>query len=74
MHVNRRIFLASSSGLYAFGSLPSSTVRLGVIGTGGRGTFVMAAFARDPSVEIAGVCDVYEPNLERAVSALVNKR
>jgi len=66
--LNRRIFLASSSGLYALGSLPSSTVRLGVIGTGGRGTFVMAAFARDPSVEIAGLCDVYEPNLEGAVA------
>src|SRR5438270_2296109 len=67
--LNRRVFLASGSGLYAFNNLPSSRIRLGVIGTGGRGVFVMAAFARDPSVEIAGLCDVYEPNLERAVAA-----
>src|SRR5947209_2084856 len=67
--LNRRVFLASGSGLYAFNNLPSSRIRLGVIGTGGRGTFVMAAFARDPSVEIAALCDVYEPNLEHAIAA-----
>jgi predicted dehydrogenase len=67
--LNRRVFLASGSGLYAFNNLPSSRIRLGVIGTGSRGTFVMAAFARDPSVEIAALCDVYEPNLESAIAA-----
>jgi len=67
--LNRRVFLASGSGLYAFNNLPSSRIRLGVIGTGGRGIFVMAAFARDPSVQIAALCDVYEPNLERAIAA-----
>lgn len=73
--LNRRTFLASSSALYAFDALPSSTVRLGVIGAGGRGTFVMEAFSRNPTVEIAGICDVYEPNLERAIAmASVNGR
>jgi predicted dehydrogenase len=66
--LNRRIFLASTSGLYARSVLPSSTLRLGVIGAGGRGTFVMDAFLRDSALEIAGVCDVYGPNLERAVA------
>ncbi|MFL6448620.1 MAG: Gfo/Idh/MocA family protein [Bryobacteraceae bacterium] len=67
--LNRRTFLASSSGLYVLNASPNATVRLGVIGAGGRGTFVMAAFARNPNVEIAAICDVYEPNLERGISA-----
>lgn len=66
--LNRRIFLASTSGLYARSVLPNSTLRLGVIGAGGRGTFVMDAFLRDSALEIAGICDVYGPNLERAVA------
>src|SRR4051812_22591911 len=67
--LNRRTFLASSSGLYVLNASPNSMVRLGVIGAGGRGTFVMAAFGRNANVEIAAICDVYEPNLERGVSA-----
>src|SRR5206468_12421891 len=67
--MNRRTFLAAGSGLYALQASPNSTVRLGVIGTGGRGTFVMAVFSRNPDVEIAGICDAYEPNLERGISA-----
>lgn len=67
--LTRRIFLASSSALYAFDTLPNSIVRLGLIGAGGRGTFVMEAFARNPAVEVSAICDVYEPNLERAISA-----
>src|SRR5947209_2833833 len=67
--LNRRTFLASSSGLYVVNASPNSTVSLGVIGAGGRGSFVMAAFARNPDVQIAAICDVYEPNLERGISA-----
>jgi predicted dehydrogenase len=67
--LNRRTFLASSAGLYVLNAAPSDTVRLGVIGAGGRGTFVMAAFARNPTVQVIAVCDVYEPNLERGISA-----
>ena len=67
--LNRRTFLASSAGLYVLNAAPSDTVRLGVIGAGGRGTFVMAAFGRNPAIKIVAVCDVYEPNLERGISA-----
>ncbi|HSU31126.1 MAG TPA: Gfo/Idh/MocA family oxidoreductase [Bryobacteraceae bacterium] len=66
--LNRRTFLASSAGLYVLNAAPSDTIRLGVIGVGGRGTFVVAAFGRNPAVQITAVCDVYEPNLERGVS------
>ena len=41
---------------------------LGVIGSGSRGTYVMTDFQKDPNVRVAAICDVYEPNLERAVS------
>ena len=40
----------------------------GVIGTGGRGRFVSAAFQAQ-SAECVAVCDVYEPNLQEALKA-----
>ena len=66
--LNRRTFLASSAGLSILTATPGETVRLGVIGTGGRGTFVMAAFGRNPAVQVIAVCDVYEPNLGRGIA------
>jgi len=47
---------------------PSDQINLGVIGSGGRGTYVMGLFQKDPTVRVASVCDVYEPNLERALT------
>ncbi len=67
--LNRRLFLAGTAAFSVLKAAPSDTVRLGVIGSGGRGMFVMAAFARHPSVQVVAVCDVYEPNLERGVSS-----
>jgi predicted dehydrogenase len=48
---------------------PSDQVTLGVIGSGSRGTFVTGVFQKDPALRVAAICDVYEPNLENAVSA-----
>lgn len=45
-------------------------VRLGVIGAGGRGTYVMGEFQKDAGVRVGSICDVYEPNLERALGAV----
>jgi predicted dehydrogenase len=47
----------------------SDTVRLGVIGSGSRGTYVMGVFQKNAGVDVATICDVYEPNLERALAA-----
>lgn len=66
--LNRRVFLATGAGLYTLNAAPSDIVRLGVIGAGSRGSFVMEAFKRNPAVQVAAVCDVYEPNLERGLS------
>ncbi len=50
-------------------SAPSDQIGLGVIGSGGRGTFVMGVFQKNPSVRVIAIADVYEPNLENALSA-----
>src|SRR5689334_21705297 len=70
MGVNRRTFVCSTAGaLAAYAAPPSDQVTLGVIGAGSRGTFVMTTFQKDPSLRVAAICDVYETNLEKAVSA-----
>jgi predicted dehydrogenase len=43
-------------------------IALGVIGSGSRGTFVMTTFQKMPNLRVAAICDVFEPNLENALS------
>jgi predicted dehydrogenase len=67
--MHRRSFLIAGVGsVAAYAASPSDQVTLGVIGAGSRGTFVMSTFQKDPAVRVAAICDVYEPNLENAVS------
>jgi len=66
--MNRRTFLMAGSLLTAVEAAPSDRVNLGVIGSGSRGTFVMTVFQKDANVRVGAICDVYEPNLENAVS------
>ncbi len=47
---------------------PAKSLELGVIGSGGRGTAVMKVFQSHPDVKVTAVCDVFEPNLENALS------
>jgi predicted dehydrogenase len=47
----------------------SEKIVLGFVGTGGMGTGLINTFKNFPDVEIAAVCDVYEPHLRRAQSA-----
>src|SRR5271157_2741995 len=67
--MNRRTFLLAGGSVLAVQAAPSNQINLGVIGAGGRGTFVMGVFQKDPALRVAAICDVYEPNLERAVTA-----
>jgi predicted dehydrogenase len=67
MIVNRRVFMMSG-GAAALQGAPSARVNLGLIGSGNRGTFVMTVFQKEPDLNVGAVCDVYEPNLERALS------
>jgi predicted dehydrogenase len=48
-------------------------IRVGVIGIGLEGGFVMADFLKQPDVEIVAVCDVYQPNLDKALKATDGK-
>ena len=68
MSIHRRSFLFGGSALLAHAAPPSDQVQLGVIGSGSRGTFVMGVFQKDAALRVAAICDVYEPNLERAVT------
>lgn len=65
---SRRQFILAGSSMLVANAAPSDQIRLGVIGSGGRGEFVMSVFQRDPSIHVASICDVYEPNLESALS------
>src|SRR5271157_6047237 len=66
--MDRRRFLLAGGAAFAAGAAPSDQVILGVIGSGGRGTFVMGVFQKEASVRVEAICDIYEPNLERALS------
>lgn len=74
MSVSRRSFLfTSGAAMVSYAKPPADQVALGVIGTGGRGTLVMTTFQKDAAVNVAALCDVYEPNLERAASTAGTK-
>ncbi len=42
-----------------------ATVRLGIIGTGNRGTQLMHGFMKNDGCEIVGLCDIYKPYVTR---------
>jgi predicted dehydrogenase len=66
--MDRRAFVITGATAFAAAASESDRVMLGVIGSGSRGTYVMTDFQKDPNVRVAAICDVYEPNLERALS------
>ncbi len=66
--MNRRTFLLAGSAMASVNAAPSDQLNLGVIGSGSRGTFVMSVFQKDKALKVGAICDVYEPNLERAAS------
>ncbi len=66
--MHRRSFLLASGSAIALSAAPASTIVLGLIGAGGRGTFVMSTFQKTATVRVGAICDVYEPNLERGLS------
>src|SRR3954471_7490896 len=70
----RRSFLYTAAApIVAYAVPPADQLVLGVIGAGGRGTLVMTTFQKDATVRVAALCDVYEPNLERAASTAGTK-
>jgi len=79
--LNRREFLKRSAtvgaGMLAVPALgralgANEKIVVGFIGTGSRGTYYVSEFKRAKGVEIAGICDVYEPNRRRAIAVAGN--
>ena len=72
--MNRRYFLMSSTALAAQTVRPAKsandTVRVAVVGCGGRGNSHMSAWTSQPNVELAGLVDVDDSHSERFVGAL----
>jgi predicted dehydrogenase len=65
------VLAAAAAGLGARpAAAPSDTVRVGFIGIGNRGDQLLDGFAKQPDVEIAALCDVYEPYLQRDAAAV----
>ena len=70
MSLNRRDF-ARASALTALSYSrvlgANDRVALGVVGTGGRGTYVMSLFQNEPEIEVRALCDVYAVKLDQAL-------
>ena len=73
---SRRTFLgtgvlAAAAGLSRRAvAAPSDRVRVGFVGVGNRGDQLLDAFAKQPDVDVAALCDVYEPYLQRDPAAV----
>jgi predicted dehydrogenase len=63
--MQRRTFLAGS---LAGPLVADAPLRVGVIGAGGRGQYLIEQF-KEIGASIAAVCDVYEPNLKRGIAS-----
>jgi myo-inositol 2-dehydrogenase/D-chiro-inositol 1-dehydrogenase len=50
----------------AFGSQANSAVSFGIIGTGGRGSYVGTHMAKDSNARLTAICDIYPDRLDSA--------
>src|SRR3954469_5808949 len=77
--LDRRSFskgLAASAGLALSASRvlgANDRIRVGIIGSGGRGSGGWREFLDQPDVQPVAVCDVFDPNRERAAAAAKEK-
>ncbi len=76
---SRRHFVRSASALAGWmivkpqsvrGSQANSAVTVGVIGSGGRGTYDAGIFVKDPRAKVVALCDLFDDRLDRAATAL----
>jgi predicted dehydrogenase len=73
--MNRREALAGinltiMSSSAAFGSQANTAVPVGFIGTGNRGRYDAAFFAKDPRARIVALCDLHADQIDRAKTAI----
>jgi predicted dehydrogenase len=65
---NRREFLAVPAAAVVSAQSPNDAVRVGVIGVGNRGTYLLRTVMKVPGVQIVALCDIDAANLQRAMS------
>lgn len=64
------VLLAASPWLSAFSEAVNTSnekCRLGVIGPGSRGGFLMSFLVQNPKVDIVALCDIYQPSIDEAL-------
>jgi predicted dehydrogenase len=64
------VLLAASPWLSAFSEsehTKQSIARIGVIGPGSRGQFLMSFLKKNPKADVVAVCDVYQPSIDEAL-------
>ncbi|MEW6129935.1 MAG: Gfo/Idh/MocA family oxidoreductase [Acidobacteriota bacterium] len=59
--------LLTSAGKNIFAASANEQVNVGVIGVGGQGSGLTRNLATVPNARITAICDIFEPNLKRAV-------
>jgi predicted dehydrogenase len=70
--ISRRATLTAAGGLLvvkpetAFSYQANSKVSFGIIGTGGRGTYVGTHMTRDPNAKLVAICDIYPDKIDLA--------
>ena len=79
-HLTRRRFINISAGTAATftfvrpeavrGTQTNSKIKVGLIGSGNRGTFVAGIAHSDPRAEVTALCDPFDDQLEKACSKL----
>ncbi len=78
MTMNRRHFIMSTAVVTAGAAVhglasPNDTVRVGVVGCGGRGSSHVSAWSSMPNVEIAALCDVDESHIADKLKGLATR-
>jgi len=53
-----------------FGSQANSSVSFGIIGTGGRGSYVGGHMARDPRARLTAICDIFPDRIDAAKTSI----
>lgn len=79
--ISRRVFMGSgvaaamvaAAAARAQGVSANDKIRLGFIGVGNRGTQVLDGFLEYDDIEVAAICDVYKPYLEKTKAKLDGK-
>lgn len=66
--MQRRAFVAGAVAALETRTRP---VRLGIVGTGNRGTSLLGMALRAPGVQVRALCDINQANLERAQARVV---